>query len=242
MNNVTRNYAGRAAVMRYFTGLCAVVFLFCRVSALAAQENSVFAHPLNTETRGRFNAVCAGISAYPVVKGTFEQTKTIKRLGRSLVSRGGFVIASEQGMLWITKTPFPSTMAVGRDFIVQSTPGGARSKLDAKGNETFLSLADTLSSIFTGNAGTLTAKFDVYFSEQTSAGAAEWIIGLAPKESAVRSFAERITLAGTVAGGEALIHSMVIAEPSGDSVRYALANHRFAAALDADEKAAFSLE
>jgi hypothetical protein len=218
-------------------------FVLCALSlcaiSLFAQEEGVFDHPLNAETQNRLNAVCAGLAARPVVKGTFEQVKTIRRLNRSLVSKGDFVIAASAGMLWITKTPFPSTMAVGRDFIIQTTPAGSRSKLDAKGNETFLSLADTLSSIFTGNAATLAAKFDRFFTESPGGG---WIIGLVPKESAVRSFAERIVIAGSSPAGGALIHSIQIAEPSGDSVRYALANHRFASGLDADEKAAFSLE
>jgi hypothetical protein len=55
-------------------------------------------------------------------------------------------------MVWDTVSPFPSTMAVGRDFIIQTGLGGTKSKLDARGNETFISLADTISAIFSGNA------------------------------------------------------------------------------------------
>jgi hypothetical protein len=220
----------------------AVFWLFCfaALPEARAQSFDVFNHPLSPETMSRYTALCAELAGYPVVKGNFEQTKTIPRLNRSLASTGKFLIAAELGMLWDTRAPFPSTMAVGRDFIIQSVPGGTKTKLDAGGNETFLSLADTLSALFTGKAQTLLEKFDNYFTESITANGNVWTLGLIPREKAIRAFMERIILNGEAAGGKpALVRSILIHEQNGGSVRYTLSDHRFPAALEADEKACF---
>ncbi|GHV95877.1 hypothetical protein AGMMS50293_21970 [Spirochaetia bacterium] len=230
------------AVMRNIkTAVCLSVLFSAALSNLYAQNPAVFDHPLSAETLPRYTALCAELSSHPVIKGSFEQTKTIRRLNRSLVSRGEFLIAAEHGMVWITSAPFPSTMAVGRDFIIQSVPGGSKTKLDAGGNETFLSLADTISAIFTGNVQRLREQFDNYFTESRTADGTVWTLGLAPRESAVRLFAERIILSGGAGGKSAAIRSITIYERGGDSVSYTLWDHRFPAALEADEQAYFSL-
>ena len=219
-------------VMRNFILVCA--FLLSGFAFLAAQD--VFDHPLSAATLPRFNAVCAELSAHPLIKGAFEQTKTITRLGRSLNSKGNFIIASELGMVWDTLSPFPSTMAVGRDFIIQTGQGGTKSKLDARGNETFISLADTISAIFSGNAHILNEKFDNYFLENREA--ATWTVGLIPRDNAVRVFAQKIVLVGT--RNPALIQTIVIYSQNGDRIQYSLSGQHFPAALNADEKALFS--
>ena len=220
---------------RFWKASCLFVLVFSGFSGLAAQD--VFDHPLSAETMPRYAALCAELSARPLVKGSFEQTRTIVRLGRSLVSQGNFIIAADLGMVWDTLSPFPSTMAVGRDYIIQSSPGGNKSKIDGRGNEIFANLADTLSSIFTGNSQTLTAKFENFFREDKDAGL--WTLGLIPRENAVSVFAQRIVLSGE--NNPARISSIAIYAPGGDSTSYVLKNHHFPAALEADEKALFSM-
>jgi hypothetical protein len=204
---------------------------------LHAQSPAVFDHLLSGENLSRYTAICAELAARPLIKGAFEQTKTIVRLNRSLVSKGNFIIAAELGMVWDTRSPFPSTMTVGRDFLVQSLPDGTKSKIDARGNETFISLADTLSAVFTGNAAKLRQNFDNYFFESGNV----WTIGLIPRDAAIRSFAERIILSGGTAEGGALIRSIIIYEQNGNSAAYVLSGLSFPLALDSDEKALFSV-
>jgi hypothetical protein len=216
--------------------LAALGLLFLLLPSACAQD--VFSRPLDGASLPQYSAVCADLARRPVVKGVFEQTKTIKRLGRSLVSRGNFIIAAELGMVWDTLSPFPSVTAVGRDFIIQSTPRGTRSRLDAGGNETFTSLAATISAVFTGNAQSLRENFENYFLS----GGGIWTLGLVPREKAVALFAERIILEGEAAAGSALIRSITLHERGGDTVRYVLSGHSFPAGLSDDEKALFSLD
>jgi hypothetical protein len=209
--------------------------LFLNLVPLSAQD--VFSRPLDAESLPRYSAVCADLARHPVIKGVFEQTKTIKRLDRSLVSSGNFIIAAELGMVWDTRLPFPSVTAVGRDFIIQSTPRG-RSKIDAGGNETFNSLAATISAIFTGDAQSLKENFENYFLSDGRT----WTLGLIPREKAIAVFAGRIILEGSAAPGPALIRSVTLHERNGDIVRYVLSGHSFPAGLSDDEKALFSLD
>jgi hypothetical protein len=238
MGRPVRCSLGRLLERSLQRSLPPVVFftlLFLIRPPIQAQSPGVFTRPLNAVTRPRYLAVCAEIASRPVIKGNFEQTKTIQRLNRSLVSSGNFIIAAAQGMVWDTRSPFPSVMAVGGDFIIQSTPGGGRSKMDAGGNETFLSLANTISAIFTGNAQSLLEKFDNFFVED-SPGA--WTIGLIPREASVRGFAERIILRGD----SGLLRSILLEERNGGSIQYILSNHVFYDSLSADEKALFALD
>jgi len=42
----------------------------------------------------------------PVLKGEFEQTKTLKGFRNALVSKGEFLVARGQGVWWHTREPF----------------------------------------------------------------------------------------------------------------------------------------
>jgi outer membrane lipoprotein-sorting protein len=211
-------------------------FLYAQAPA-GAEE--VFAFPLGTAGRLRFNELCAALSGHPFVRGTFVQTKTIRALQRSLVSEGNFIIAADTGMVWETLKPFPSTLTAGRDYLIQSTPSGTKTRLNARGNETFLRFSDTISAVFSGNAQKLLDNFTVYFAEaENSAGL--WTIGLVPTETAIRSFAARIIMDGEVSPGQALIRTVTLHEQNGGSIRYTLSGHSFPAALSAEEGAYFA--
>ncbi|MDR0386815.1 MAG: outer membrane lipoprotein carrier protein LolA [Treponema sp.] len=213
----------------------AFFFLILCVVSSGARENApdVFRFPLGAETLARYNEVSKTLAEHPVVTGTFTQTRTLSRMNRTMVSGGNFIIAAEMGMVWDTRTPFPSVMAVGRDYIVQSTPRGTKTRLEARGNETFLSLADTISAVFTGDARRLGENFDNYFTE--SGG--KWFLGLIPREKTVRTFAAQITLSG-----DSVIRNITLREQGGDTIQYELSGHGFPEGLSPNEKALFSVE
>ena len=208
---------------------------------LWAQNADVFNHPLSARNLQSYNTICEQLAGRPFTKGAFEQTKTIKQLNRSLTSKGDFIIAADLGLVWITKSPFPSVTALGKDYIVQSVPGGTESRIDAKGNETFTNMADILGSLFTGNAQMLGTRFDNFFTETQSPSGMVWTLGLIPKEQAIRSYARQFILEGIEGERGALIRSLVIHEQSGDSVTYLFTEHSFPAELEIHEKAYFSV-
>ena len=197
-----------------------------------SQQRNIFLHRLGPQTEAAFLATCRRISSRPLMRGTFEQEKFISSLNRSLKSSGNFIIAARLGMVWDTVRPFPSTMTLGKDYIIQSRPGGQRTVLSAQGNETFLRIADVISSVFTGNAQGLTDNFEVYYLERNSS----WELGLIPLDRAINAFAGIITM-----NGDTVIRSIHIIEQNNDTITYILSNHNFPEALNTHENEFFSL-
>jgi hypothetical protein len=191
----------------------------------------IFRHPLNPQTMDAFKITCSRLAEHSLVRGNFEQEKTLSRLNRSLKSSGNFIIAAGLGMVWDTVKPFPSTMTLGKDYLIQSRPGGQKTVLSAQGNETFLRMAEVISAVFSGNSQGLLDNFNVCYS----GGASAWELGLSPRNADIGVFAEKIIMKG----GEAIM-SILIYEKNGDTVRYILSNHSYPAELNVNEKALFS--
>ena len=228
MRNEVRGVRGK-----FFRGC--IVGLFLLGLPVWADED-VYKYPLNPETMESFMAVSARLAEHPIVRGNFEQEKILSRLGRTLKSGGNFIIIAEKGMVWDTVKPFPSTLALGKDYLVQSRPGGQKTTVSAQGNETFLRLAEVLSAVFSGNARGLLDNFGICFTVKNTAGAPAWEMGLSPLDRAIGSFAEKITMSG-----DSAIRSIIINEQSGDITKYTLSNHSYPIEPDAYEKSLFAL-
>jgi len=205
--------------------------LFFTISSLWAQED-VFRHPLGPQTTVAFNTAFANLAQKPITKGNFEQEKYLNRFDRSLMSSGNFIIAAEQGMVWETLKPFPSTMILGKNFIMQSRPDGRKSVLSAQGNETFAQMADVISFVFSGQSQGLLENFEVFFLGSFS----NWNMGLLPRNSVFASFVMKITMSG-----DSAIRYIRLFEQSGDVITYTLSNHSYPAGLNAHEEAFFSI-
>ena len=214
----------------------AVLGLFFLVTwRTQAAEEDIFRYPLGPQTTDAFRTTCSRLAEHPFIRGNFEQEKTLNRLNRSLKSSGNFIIAADQGMVWDTVKPFPSTLALGRDYLIQSRPGGQKTVLSAQGNETFLRMAEVISTVFSGNAQGLLDNFKVYYSGRVAGDVIAWELGLSPLNNAINSFAEKIIMKGGAA-----IRSIQIHEQNGDTTAYILSNHSYPAELDVHEKALFS--
>ena len=218
---------GNAPALFFFMAALTMQGLWAQI-----QQDDIFRHPLEPKTMAAFRATCSRLAERPFIKGNFEQEKTLSRLNRSLQSSGNFIIAADLGMVWDTAKPFPSTLVLGKDYLIQSRPGGQKTLLNAQGNETFIRLAEVISMIFSGQAQGLLYNFDVYYS----GSAASWELGLVPKNKAIRSFAEKIIMKG-----DSAIRFIHIYEQGGDTIKYSLSNHSYPAELNAHEKSFFTL-
>jgi len=196
-----------------------------------AQEDNL-RDRLNPSTLNAFTTTIGQLSKNKIISGNFDQKKYISRLNRTLNSSGNFIIAIELGMVWETLQPFPSALTMGNDFLIQSRPGAQKTVISAQGNETFIRLAEALSSVFSGNISGLLKNFEVDFS----GNAADWTLWLQPRDKTVAAFAEKITMKG-----DTVIRSILIQEQNNDTVTYVLSNHRFPLELNKDELSFFTL-
>jgi hypothetical protein len=207
------------------------LFFFAVTLWADEQNNSIFDNPLNAQTMDAFKKISARLAEQKIVKGNFEQEKKINRLNRSLVSSGNFLIVSDLGMVWDTIKPFPSTMTLGKDYIIQSR-GTQKTVLPTQGNETFIRMAEVISAVFTGNTDKLTENFEIYFTSVVT----NWEMGLIPKDKFIAFITEKIVMKG-----DSVIRSILIFEQNGDSIGYILSNHSHPSELNVNEKMYFTV-
>jgi len=211
--------------------LCGFIF-FNICCFIYSQDEEIFSYPISEQTINDFRLTCALISQNQYIRGNFNQEKRITRLNRTVASSGVFVVASDMGMVWDTLKPFPTTLTLGKDYMIQSRSGGQRILLSVKGNETFIQMAQVISAVFTGNANELESNFEIFYRKNQSS----WEIGLKPLNKTINSFAQRIII-----NGDTLIKIIILIENSGDSIKYDLYNHIVSGALTENEKSYFTL-
>ena len=160
-------------------------------------------------------SICAELSKNKITKGNFIQEKTITKTGKVLKSSGNFIF-SESGILWATEKPFPSTMILGKDFMIQVSADGTKKIMNAGGNEVFKNISSTLLAVFSNNVPALNDKFNIEFNTQKE----NWTVILKPKDSTVAAFMNSIVLNGNSSSAKTEIISVELTEAKGNKVLY----------------------
>ncbi|MBR0032180.1 MAG: outer membrane lipoprotein carrier protein LolA [Treponema sp.] len=201
----------------------AAVFLLASLSAFAFCETSL-------------DDVLYSITSRKVTSGDFSQEKTAPNLKRPLKSSGTFIFC-DTGILWKTVKPFPSTMAVTKDSLIMTAANGTKTVTDGSSNEVFKSVAQTLTSLFSGDRSELEKYFVI--SEYKSSGA-EWSVSLAPKDRTISQALTKILLSGAADGKKSVLDNMVVNQSDGSTVKYNLMNQVYKEALTNEEKTLFA--
>lgn len=162
-----------------------------------------------------------------VIRGDFEQTKSIKGFKKPLVSRGQFVIVRGRGIQWITMAPFPSTLIVTRDRLTTVTEGGMR-QIDVRQEPGLRAVNDLLMAVLGGDMKALNARFQVEGGLQ---GAQGWRMTLVPRDAALSRFIARIEMEG-----DRHVQSVRMSEASGDEnrIRFTRQGHAGLSQAEAD--------
>ena len=168
----------------------------------------------------------------PVLKGEFEQVKTLKGFRNPLVSKGEFLVARGQGVWWHTRQPFESTLVVTKTRLFTRNPdGSANSLVDAQAEPGLQQVNELIFSLLAADLDVLADKFTVVAQP---VGAAGWTLVLTPRDPGVARFLVRATLAG-----ERDVQSVRIDEARGDATQIRFSNQVPSAALSTDEAARF---
>ncbi len=166
------------------------------------------------------------ISAHPVTKGEFIQEQYIQLANRSLISKGTFVMAADRGVILDISEPFPSSMVVTEDKMVQSVSGNVIAVMDGKDNAMFSNIAKIIHSIFTNDVQVLKDNFQV-----SVIGGPKDVVELVPNDPLLSMLFLKITL---TAGNS--IDSVSVIETGGNWVNYNFNNKSFPEKLTADEE------
>lgn len=162
-------------------------------------------------------AVSQRLGNPPVLRGEFEQTKTLKGFKRPLVSKGSFVMARDRGVQWVTVQPFASTLVVTRERLVTLGESGVQQQIDTRQEPGLRAVNEMLMALLAGDVKALSARFKTEGSLQGSQG---WQLVLTPREAALAGFIARIELEG-----DRHVKLVDLKEASGDDSRIRFFNH-----------------
>lgn len=163
------------------------------VSALAAggAETSL---DLPSDSARLMGEVRKRLQSAAVVRGQFEQKKSVRGFKNPLISTGDFVVAQDTGVLWHTKTPFESRVTVTRDRILTTQVDGQfTSRMDAKDEPGLRAVNEMLFAVMSAELGVLSQRF---FISGALNGLEGWKLTLSPKDKALAQWLTRIELEG----------------------------------------------
>jgi outer membrane lipoprotein-sorting protein len=139
--------------------------------------------------------------------GRFDQTKQLAGMKKPLASEGRFCVIAGKGVLWRTLKPFPSTLRLTRDEIVNYQGDRVAMRLDAKTEPTVRMINNVLFSLLSGDLGQL----DTLFDGDGTVEANSWNVALKPRQAALEKAIGTIKLEGG-----AYVKSIIMSEGSGD--------------------------
>lgn len=168
----------------------------------------------------------------PVLKGTFEQRKSVKGFRNPLVSRGDFLVARDRGVVWATREPFASALIVTRDRLLsRQADGTVNTQVDASHEPGIRAVNEMLFALMSANLAVLSARFEV---DGSLPGKEGWRLVLKPRDAALAQWVSRIEL-----DGDRFVRKVRFAEAAGDSSEILLAGHTTAQVLTPGDAARF---
>ncbi|MDZ7918798.1 outer membrane lipoprotein carrier protein LolA [Rhodoferax sp.] len=136
--------------------------------------------------------IAARLADAPVIRGQFEQKKTLVGFRQPLVSRGDFLLWRDHGVVWHTLTPFDSRLVLSRRRMT-STQGGATYQMDAQKEPGLLIANEVMFAVLAGNVGALSQRFQISGSLM---GADAWQLKLVPRDAGLAKVFRAIELSG----------------------------------------------
>lgn len=167
-----------------------------------------------------------------VLRGEFEQRKTLKGFRNPLLSKGDFLVAKEKGVVWRTREPFPSTLVITRDRLLsRQADGTVGTQVDARTEPGVTAINEMLFALMSANLDVLDKRFEI---DGRLLGKDGWQLTLKPRESAIAQWVSRIDLEG-----DRFVRQVRLLEAAGDTVVTQFSAHTTATALSRDDGARF---
>lgn len=162
--------------------------------------------------------------------GSFKQIKSLATSTRKFTSTGTMQIMPGTGIVWYTEKPYASVLVVGKNSLSQSVRGGDFTHLEIANNQIYVSIAQCMDAMFSGDFTTIQSMFKAYCLIEDG----EWSLKLIPQDKTVSSFMDYIVMSG-----KSCLESLLIFEKSGDSVLYEISDLTYRGLTD-DELAVYS--
>jgi len=150
-----------------------------------------------------------------VMCGRFDQSKQLSGIKKPLLSNGRFCVASGKGILWQTLQPFPSTLRITREAIVQMQNGRVAMRLDAQQEPVVKMINNVLFALLAGDLSQLDKLFELDGSLKNG----NWQVALKAREPGLAQAIGDIRL-----DGGAYVNKVTMQEASGDHTEIVFSN------------------
>jgi hypothetical protein len=199
-------------------------------AAAASAAPAPTATTASASSKAVINKIQAMLAKPAVLCGSFEQNKQLSGIKKPLLSTGRFCVVSGKGVLWRTLKPFPATLRLTRDEIVQFQGERVAVRLAAQQEPTVRMINSVLFSLLAGDLAQLDKLFEVEGSVD-SGNKPGWQVNLKAREAALAKAIGSIALEGG-----AYVDHITLAEAGGDRTRiHFSALQSGEAAIGADE-------
>ncbi|MDB5776037.1 MAG: putative transrane protein [Herbaspirillum sp.] len=190
------------------------------------------AGPVDADAAAPVAQIQALLAKPDVMCGRFDQTKQLVGIKKPLASNGRFCVVAGKGVLWRTLQPFPATLRLSKDEIVQMQGDRVAMRLDAKQEPVVRMINSVLFSLLAGDLGQLDKLFDIDGGIQGK----QWKVTLNAHEAALAKAIGAITLEGS-----AYVKKVTMSEAGGDRTEILFSDiHSGPQALSAEDGAAFA--
>jgi len=179
--------------------------------------------------------VLSSLTSKKVTCGDFILEKTSSKIKRPLKASGKYIFC-DTGVVWQTLKPFPSTMTVTKTSLIQVLSDGTKTVTDGNSNEVFKSIAQTLSTLFSGDKEALEKYFTI---KSFNSSASEWKLVLLPKDKTISTALKKIELGGGFREKNASLDRIAISQSETDLTIYTLFNQSYFQELNNEQKSFF---
>ena len=142
-----------------------------------------------------------------IMCGRFDQTKQLTGIKKPLTSTGRFCVVANKGVLWRTLQPFPNTLRLTQNEIIQVQDNRTSMRLDAKQEPVVRMINSVLFSLLAGDLSQLDKVFALNGSVQHN----QWTVTLKARAPELAKAIGDISLTG----GKH-VEQVTMIEPNGD--------------------------
>lgn len=183
------------------------------------------------QTDALLQKVHAQLRTDAVVKGRFEQLKTVQGFKQPLRSSGEFVVAQSKGIVWQVQQPFASTLVATPESLQSRGADGAVSmQMQASDEPVLRTVNAMLFAVMSANVAQLREMFEV----SGQADQQGWKLHLKPRDVLLAQWLQSIDLQG-----HAFVQKVQLQETRGDRSEIRIHDAAGSAHLSAADAARF---
>lgn len=158
------------------------------------------------------------LAQHPIVRGDFEQKRTLAMFDQPLTSTGQFTLDKTHGLLWQQDVPFTVQLVLTKDKLRQTFADQPAQVITAKDNPMAFYFSHIFLAVFHGDTDQLKQQFDMTFKADNG----QWTLALTPKAAPLNAVFDTITL-----GGKSDLERLTLQEIRGDKTDILFSNQSY---------------